>query len=183
MGSFTCEILVGHSHSNHGGIIPTHVLFLSENDRPAWILNSLNLFSKSNNASNVKTKEIVWIPTIENMLEDALLMLGIYVLKDSSLIDAAKKFFKKDIFGDRLELYEDIEKENLLKLYKMCRNIDIRYKIVITTLDGSSINEKALKCLLNYSMDVEVCKSIYRREYSEWTGDYIVKGELVGEKK
>jgi hypothetical protein len=46
MASFTAQILVGSAHPYNGGIIPTHFLFLSENDRPAWILVPENVDSK-----------------------------------------------------------------------------------------------------------------------------------------
>ena len=74
MGTFTAQILVGTPDLYHGGIIPTHYLFLSENDRPAWILED-----KSG------SQNVVWVPTIEDILEDALLMIAVHVCKDSYL--------------------------------------------------------------------------------------------------
>jgi|TARA_B100001971_G_C18207592_1_gene548595 hypothetical protein len=47
MGSFTTQILVGSGDSNHGGIYPTHFMYLSENDRPAWILMGQNVFDNA----------------------------------------------------------------------------------------------------------------------------------------
>lgn len=38
MAAYTAQALVGQAHPNHGGITPTHRLYLSENSRPAWIL-------------------------------------------------------------------------------------------------------------------------------------------------
>ena len=38
MSSMTAQIAVGHPDMYHGGIRPTHVVWLSENDRPGWIL-------------------------------------------------------------------------------------------------------------------------------------------------
>ena len=35
MATLTPQILVGIPHPNHGGINPSHFLFLSENNRPA----------------------------------------------------------------------------------------------------------------------------------------------------
>ena len=70
MGSFTAQIIVGQAHPNHGGIIPSYYLFLSENSKPAWLLMSENITSN-------KDKQITWFPTVENMLQDALLMISV----------------------------------------------------------------------------------------------------------
>ncbi len=44
MGTHTAQILIGDSHPNHGGIIPSYALFLSENSRAVWILAELDMF-------------------------------------------------------------------------------------------------------------------------------------------
>ncbi len=80
MATFTAQILVGSPHPNHGGINPTHSLFLSENSRPAWIL--VDPYPDS----GPRNSRIVWIPTLENMLEDALLMIAVYVCKDDGIL-------------------------------------------------------------------------------------------------
>ena len=66
MGTMTAQILVGSSHPNHDGIQPTHWLFLSENSKSAWVLTSQNIFEE-----DITTNQIIWIPSIDNMLEDA----------------------------------------------------------------------------------------------------------------
>jgi len=45
--------------------------------RPAWILVSQNIFEEDSAAAN----SITWIPTIENMLEVAFLMIAMHVKK------------------------------------------------------------------------------------------------------
>lgn len=177
MGTVTCQILVGRAHQNHGGIEPTHMLTLWENDRPAWVLRNIlpdGFFTEGNR----NQKDIVWVPTLENMLEDAILMIGIYVIKDRTLTELAKKYFKKDL-SERIELYEDIEEEKLNQLYEACREVDVNYKLVITVLDGSSINAKKLKSLEYYpKVECEVCKPVFIREFNVWTNEYYRKGNL-----
>ncbi|WP_121661857.1 hypothetical protein [Metabacillus litoralis] len=74
MGTFTAQLLVGQAHPYEGGICGiTHTLQLSENGRPAWVLVS------TNDEKDTKITKITWIPTLEHMLEDALLMIGLYV--------------------------------------------------------------------------------------------------------
>ena len=172
MATLTAQILIGSSHQNHGGIQPTHYLSLSENSRPAWILVPENIFGPGNE----KNPRITWIPTIENMLEDALLMIAINVLKDEGVIDLAKEHFKRDIHGP-LALYEDIDQAALKNLYQECRKLKNRYKIVLTVLEGSSIRNQ-LKVLNDYGIDMEVCTPLYFRTYSAWTDEVITRGSL-----
>jgi hypothetical protein len=41
MATTTATIFIGYAHQNHSGINPTHLIRLTENDRPALILQSL----------------------------------------------------------------------------------------------------------------------------------------------
>jgi len=45
MGTLTAQFLVGKTHPNHGGINPTHYLFLSENSRPVFTLLKENIYA------------------------------------------------------------------------------------------------------------------------------------------
>lgn len=172
MGSFTAQILVGHAHQNDGGIIPSHALYLSEDSRPAWLMGQVDLWNEGKD----NTSGITWVPTLENAFEDALLMIGLYILKDDQLINAAHKYFNKDINGG-VELYDDIEMEDLKKLYDISRNLKYQYKIAVTIF-GSSLIEGNLKILDRYDMDVEVCKPVFSRQYSEWSQKTITNGKL-----
>jgi len=90
LATFTAQILIGTEHPYHGGINPTHFLFLSENDRPAWILTNENITGE-----NPDVEKIVWNPTTENMFEDALFMINLYIEKDKTLIAYLKENHKK----------------------------------------------------------------------------------------
>lgn len=133
MGTFTAQILVGHDHRYGGGIIPSHALYLSENSRPAWILKNLDLFEEGNQSDFVR-----WIPTVENMLDDAMLLIGIHVIKDEAVIKAAQDFCKVDNLDD-LELYEAFSKEDLETLYELVRTTKIEYCIALTIFNESHI--------------------------------------------
>jgi len=65
MAALTTQILIGSPHPNDGGIIPSHFLFLSEGNRPAWILVNQNI----DQVEEHKHSKITWIPTLENMLK------------------------------------------------------------------------------------------------------------------
>jgi len=172
MATLTANILVGTTHPNHGGINPTHYVFLSENSKPAWILVPENISSPK----TFKDQRVIWVPTSENMLEDALLMIAIHVIKHKEVCDLSKKYFvnnNKEI----VKMYEDINQENLEELYRKCRCIDNSYKIVISILEGSTLQEQ-IKLIENYKMDIEVCTSQYSRLYSMWSRETKIKGVL-----
>lgn len=171
MATMTAQILVGGSHRNHGGIIPTHVLFLSENSRPAWILASQQIYADD----PVDTQRIIWIPTVERMLEDAIVMIAMHVVRDPGVIDAASACFENPE-SKRLELYADA-KAGIDGLYEAARAISGFPKLIVSTFAGSTINRQ-LPVLREYSMDVEVCPSAYRREWSEWRQQVFEQGHL-----
>lgn len=171
MSSVTAHILIGYAHQNQGGIIPTHSLFLSENSRPAWVLDKLG-FSGDKKPS----QGFVWTPTLENILEDAILMIAIYVLKDEEITALAKSFCKKPL-SKSLELYEDFEPGQLKQLYKMCRQLKAFPMLVVSVLQQSTI-EKQLPIIKKYTMDVEVCRSTFVRFFSAWTGKVRIEGSL-----
>lgn len=160
MGTFTAQILVGRPHPNHGGLDPTHQLFLSENDRPAWILRPLG----------GEGAEIVWIPTVEHTLEDALLLVACQVLKDDSVARALGGH------AERLECY-DVPESDRAELYAKCRALNWPCKLIISVFEGSTILSQ-LPVLSDYGMDIEVCTPRFSRVNSGWTDGARTTGDL-----
>lgn len=156
MGTFTAQILVGQKHSYEGGIMNiSHMLYLSENSRPAWILTPLHAVTEK---EPIQPKRITWIPTVEHMLEDGLLMIALYVVKDRELLKLATEFIK-NANKDFIELYQDVKPENLQKLYKEAKMIMSSHKIIVSVFEGASITNQ-LSILKDFQNDIEVCKSI-----------------------
>lgn len=153
MGTITAQIIVGRSHKYHEGIIPSHFLFLSENDRPAWILFGPNFFKEPYSPE----RKIVWIPSSENMLEDAMLMIAIHVLKNKKVKKNAEKYCG-NITGLNLEIFSALEKSQRHELYENCRSIKNWPKIVVSVFHGSTIKNQ-LDILKEYSIDFEKCMS------------------------
>lgn len=170
MSMITAQLLIGTGHQNHGGINPSFTLYLHENSRPAWEL------IKFKNEQKASKQNLVWIPTVENMLEDALLMIAVHVLKNEDIIGELS--YLKDL--ERVEMYKDIPTEKLQKLYQLSREISKKYeyKIVLTILEGSSLGTQ-IKIFEQYDMDVEVCTMKYSRFYSKWAKEQIIKGNLA----
>ncbi len=164
MATITAHALIGHAHPHHGGVNPTHRMYLSENDRPAWILLPETL---GDTASASWDTKVTWIPTLDNMLEDALLMVALHILKDAELISVAHQSFR-DVNADHVTLHENITSDDLERLYTTCRRVTHQYKLALTVLEGSTISRQ-VRVLEKYPMDVEVCTVRYARSYSEWT--------------
>lgn len=173
MATFTCQILVGQKHPYDSGIINvSHTLFLSENSVPAWTLKTTDLHDDR----GVSSSKVTWIPTLEHMLEDALVMMGLYVLKDEVLLALADEYFQKPA-QNHVELYSALTSEQRQELYQYTRKIESSHKIILTVFEGSSIF-KHLPVLASYQNDIEVCTSVYKKEFSLWTESFEVRGEL-----
>ncbi len=172
MATLTAQIIVGRAHPNHGGINPTHYLFFSENDRPAWVLVPENVFGKR----PLEMEKTVWIPTVEHTLEDGLLMIALHILKDREIVNLTEEYFENKGI-DRAKLYEDIDKAQLEELRRKTRAVRGDYKIVITTLRDSLL-EQQLTVLKHYKMDVEICVPVYSKTYSRWENRTIIEGSL-----
>lgn len=172
MGTITAQILVGEAHPNHGGIYPTHVLYLSEDSKPAWILETHNILVEPVS----KQKPIIWIPTLEHMLEDALLMVSCYVAKHPQIYALVQE--KKDHAKDSsLQLYQMFEKEELAHLHAINQNISSRLKLIVNVFEGSTIR-KQLNILEKYGMEVEVLVPTFSRLFSRWSNQWITTGSL-----
>ena len=172
MATLTAQILAGSPHQNHGGINPSHYLFLSENSRPAWVLVQQNLF----NTENRQEEKITWIPTVEDMLEDAILMIAVHVQKNQGILELASTF-TDNIESDRLELYEVFNESQRKQLYEKCQVIPNFPKLIVSFFHGSTIQSQ-LKVIEQYKMDVELCGPVYSRLYSAWSQETNIIGSL-----
>jgi hypothetical protein len=158
MSTLTAQILVGSPHPYDDGIVPSHFIFLKENDQPSWNLVRANVFQEN---KTYKLSKIVWKPTLENMLEDGLLMVAIHVMKNKEIIKIAKDYSSK-IESQLLELYSDLNNKQRDILYQKCRELSEFPKIIISVFRSSTI-EKQITVLEKYKMEVEVCTPIYSR--------------------
>ncbi len=154
--TITAQILIGTEHPYHGGVNPTHYLFLSENDRPSWILVKENITGE--NSGNEK---IVWNPTADNMFEDALFMINLYIEKNKTLIAYLKENHKKINFNtDNISIPEILEKNDLEKIYNL--NMDLlkknkSIKLAISIFEDSSLKD-IVKSLNGSEIKCEILK-------------------------
>lgn len=202
MGSYTAQILIGSPHPNMGGITPTHVLYLAENGRPSWSVMPAGpayIYGNAPGGSEAasadgdngdKTGPPVWIPSLDHMLEDALLMVGVYILKDKQLTELIYEARGKIAEQTALEYGKPSpQRDDFLELgylspadraplYERCRAMNHRYKAVVTVFEGSSLRGH-VGALMNYSMDVEVCLPGFSRWYSAWRRETLTRGSLT----
>lgn len=144
MSTVTAIIVVGEGHRFHGGIIPAYQLTLTENSRPALTLGPASLSGEA---------ECTWIPTLENMADDAMLMIAACIAKDRAITAKLKVCRKK---GCNLELY-DISEKDRLQLYAKARTAlgKTDMKLVVSVLRGSSLTTR-LEALEAYAVEMEV---------------------------
>lgn len=192
MASMTAHILVGQPDPYHGGIYPTHTLWLSENGRSGWLLEPTGRGLTGGPNSELEDEESpswtressVWIPSAEHMLEDAILLIAVHVLRDEAVLELVRERAPaltemRTPFQDKpVELYgipEDVQAE----LRARCELID-NYKLVVTVLEGSSL-EQQLPVLEQYAMGVEVCTVTYSalRRGMGGTGPVELRGSLM----
>ena len=103
MPASTAQILLGNPHPNDGGITPIHTITLTEGSRPALILRS----NQRRPGMQPGPQEIIWIPTLEYMLDDALLLAAVYAFRDDSIRQKFGAYTGK-LDDARLELYSDL---------------------------------------------------------------------------
>jgi hypothetical protein len=81
MATTTAFILAGKAHPNDGGINPYHCVQLSEGNAPsftlrAWVEDEMIYEGIAGGPT------VVMIPTLENPLDDLMLMLMVFAVKD-----------------------------------------------------------------------------------------------------
>ena len=135
MATLTAQILIGDPHPFKDGIIPSHYLFLSENSQPSWKLVGTNIFK----VNNKKYPEIAWNPSVEDMLEDGLLMIAIHILKNKEIIKMAKDFSSK-IDSQYLALYSELNTKQRNMLYQKCRELSGFPKLIISVFRSVAVN-------------------------------------------
>lgn len=172
MAAITGHILVGHAHPNDGGLNTRHQLTLSEGDRPAWLLKT----NRPSLSDPRRRQRIVWVPSVENTLDDAFLMIALYIV-ESEPVRAMFDAFRGKIDQERIEVYRDLSDDQRQQLYALCREITNFPKLVLCIFEGSHM-AWSISVLENYSMECEVLMPVYTRTYSRWAKETLIHGSL-----
>jgi hypothetical protein len=150
MGSYTAQILIGHEHQHHGGLLLGSIqqMFLSENSRPAWQLFGPRPLTDKPIAS--------WIPQgPETILEDGVLMAVYFVAKDEAIASAFRRKGLDPVINP-FELGE-LPQEFLLEIRSIARKSRIEgdLKLIVAAFEGSSVISQ-VGMLANYALRSEV---------------------------
>lgn len=153
MATTTAIILVGHAHQNDSGIIPEYIIQLTENDRPALILQPIG-----------KTETSIIIPTTENTINDLFLLIAAIVLKQTDLAQKIK-------INSKESMYDIMSESELEGLYNVAKNQikNSGLKVVFNILDKSHLLNQ-ISIIEQYDCDFEVTSPYLKREYDRWSG-------------
>lgn len=159
MATTTATILIGKAHQNDSGIIPSHLIRFTENDRPAFILHSLE---------NTEENKVV-IPTLENTTDDLYLMIVVFILKkmDSAIVMHSK---------ERKSIYDIYNKKERTELYKKAKSIieKSEIKVVFNLLENSHLLNQ-VHLIKQYPNDYEITVPFIKKEYSVWSREVTFK--------
>lgn len=172
MATFTAQFLIGSQHPYGGGIIPKFRMYFSENDRPAWVI-------RREEGGRPLT---IWIPWKDRTIEDAFLIISLYVLRDEEILKRFENILDKKL---PIDLNWEFDKEELKELYEINREVLKKhggFKVVISVLESSHI-EKQLPVVKDYEIGLEVCKSVYGTFSNPFTGKRGIRGSLEFKEK
>jgi len=128
--------------------LPAAHILLAENFRPVY---QLSLPEQKNNAT---TQSVVWIPTLERMLEDLLVMIALYIERDPEICQMAEQYFGVS-HPKRVELYEAMDESTRTQFYEACQKIKYTHCFNILMIDQPTI-ENQLHVLTKYHIDSNV---------------------------
>ena len=172
MGTFTANILVGSGHRNDGGINPTTTLYLNEGSKVSWVMR------RAANGTLLK-REMTWICTVEDTLEDAILMICYFLLKKPTITELIKEF-APEFEENRAFLYDTFTERQRKQLYASCRELRRFPKLIVTAFQGSHISSQLHRLPSLTPGDLEICTVQYSRMFDEWTNKVVERGDIPG---
>ena len=175
MGAVTAVILIGQPHPNSGGNRAFAQIHLEEGDRPALVLRWL---CPPHDRGKESFRTFTMIPTLENTLDDSILMVAYAVSRHLAVFDKINRLTKDaPIESRRLTMYENFTPSGRKSIYAALRRLDDLPKVTWCLFEGSLLNN-SIAHLSKYKLECEVTRSVFTREYSAWTPGWDVRGEL-----
>lgn len=149
MSTVTAHILAGREHLYHGGINPTHHIALYENSRPVLMVDAFMP------EEGKETKLPRWIPSLDNMVDDIMLMAAVFIFKDQRTIEMLEEAVPETTdWREWMELY-DIDETVRLKLYAHVKSLSFNCKMVFTVMEDSHLVRQMGK-VKEYPFAIEV---------------------------
>jgi hypothetical protein len=174
MGSMTAHVAIGSEDLYHGGLGPSHAMWLWENGRPAWILQPVDAA-----APGQQRQETTLIPSRpEHVLADGLLFVALVAARQEPLGEWVDELGLRHLFDEDFIDLAQFKDQSLLDDLRPELQADGLYpKLVISVFGGSSL-ESQLPVLDDYPVDVEVCTVTYSRLSGGWRSGTEVRGSL-----
>jgi hypothetical protein len=175
MGAITAVILIGQPHPNRGGNRAFAQIHLEEGGRPALVLQWL---CPPISRGKESFRRFTMIPSLENTLDDSILMVAYAVSRHSAVFDKINRLTRNaPVESHRLTMYEDLTPAGRKSIYAALRKLDDLPKVTWCLFEGSLLNS-SIAHLTKYKLECEVTRSVFAREYSAWTPGWDVRGGL-----
>ena len=154
MTYLTAQILTGREDDMYGnGYALFSEIFLFEHFKPV-------LKFHKNIANPSETDVICWISTVENIIDDAILMIALYEAKIQNIIKLAEQYCPQIVKLKKTFLYDIFTQQQRLNLYKACQqsiNSNNFPELKFLVFNNSVIYSKINK-LQNYNIKVDIYK-------------------------
>ena len=156
MGTFTAQVLIGGSHPNHDGILPSHALLVSENSRAALVLMPFGVYESEAPADDATTpRRIVWIPHPDHVVDDIVLQVLVHVMHEPAVTSGAEEIVPGLSTAEHVDLSE-LSASDRSTLSALCLGVKVSPKLVVTLLGGSLLTGGITR-FGDYTMDIEIC--------------------------
>ena len=157
MRETTAEIWIGKDQSSdwagtQGGINARHLLLLRENSQPAWMLLPGNLYDTK---PPIIGPSKVWNPTLENPIQDALLLFAVMGAKVPE-VRAVFNEFEKSRDKSRLDLAAKFPRGIPKQIYAVSQR-HLKGWHVVVSAGSYSLASRDLDVLSLYSgLNIEI---------------------------
>jgi hypothetical protein len=151
MAAITALIFVGYPHPNDGGLRPLVTIQYSEGDRPAFT------FPRHTGERRDTSSRFVLIPSLENMLDDLLMIIAYREIQDPNVVKCLNCFCNENVEQiGRLKVYEELTPDQRTEIYEHVKKITCFPKVGICLFKGSELLN-TVDHIKEYKMEYEVC--------------------------
>ena len=151
MAAITALVFVGYPHPNDGGLRPLVTIEYSEGDRPAFT------FPRHTGDKRDTSSRFVLIPTLENMLDDLLMIIAYREIQDPTVVKHLNNFCNENVEQiGRIEVYEKLTPDQRTELYEHVKKINCFPKVGICLFKGAEL-QNTVDHIKDYKMEYEVC--------------------------
>jgi Fe-S cluster biosynthesis and repair protein YggX len=132
-GQLTAFFLIGEPEQFYGRMNEVFLLNLYENHKPMFVIRPQD--------GDLKADDITFIPTKEDMVHDAFVILSVCYLKNPEVIQVFKPYYDEIQYEQPFD-FNDMPIETRQKLYEIVKASNWEEtKVTLTLLANSSLNQ------------------------------------------